>query len=122
MKYFDSITKALTEVRNRANGFTDNHDEVFLFIDYWREGFYVTEDAHNISEKLEQTYFENGCEPEPETLARECIVIKYTLASNKEIYPFLNRNFKKPTFKSKVDLIRGRIGIEPEYSLDFNIG
>lgn len=122
MKHFDSITNALREIRDKTQDFTEKYEEIFLFIDYWHEDFYVTEDPYDISEKLEQTYFENGCEPEPETLANECVVIVYSLATNKEAYPSLYQKFKKPAFKSEVDLIRGRIGIEPEYSLSFNIG
>lgn len=122
MKHFDSITNALREIRDKTKMFTEKNEEIYLFIDYWQENFYVTEDVYDISEKLEQTYFENGCEPEPETLAKECVVIEYSLATNEETYPTLYRKAKKPVFKSKVNLIRKRIEIEPEYSLGFNIG
>lgn len=122
MKHFDSITNAIREIRDRTQEFTEEYDNVFLFIDYWHENFYVTEYEYDISEKLEQDYFENGCEPTPETLANECVVIEYSLATNKETYPSLYEKAKKPVFKSDVDLIRKRIDVEPEYSLDFNIG
>lgn len=122
MKHFDSITNALREIKDKAQDFTGKYEGIYLFVDYWKENFYVTEDVCDISEKLEQIFFENGCEPEPETLAKECVVIEYSTAANKEDYPSLYEKAKKPSFKSEVDLIRMRIDIEPEYSLDFNIG
>lgn len=122
MKRFYSIIDALREIRDKSQCFKCKHESILLFVDHLQENFYVTEDICDISEKLVQTFLENGCEPDAETLANECVVIEYSLATNKEAYPYLYGKSKKPAFKSEVDLIRKKKEIEPEYSLDFNIG
>lgn len=121
MEYFESITEALREIKNKTQNFTKMYENIYLFIDCWQENFYVTVNEYDINTKIKQIYYENGCEPEPEEFAKKCVVIEYTLATNKEAYPMLYEKSVKPKFTSKVELIRQKLSVKPEYSLEFNI-
>lgn len=121
MKKFESIIEAIREVRNMANS-PDSEDQIYLAVDYWGETFYVTDDGSEIDEKITRDFFENHTDVNPDRFAEEWKVIEYCHANRKEKYPFTYEKAKRTAFNSKVSLIRKRVSINTDYSVEFIIG
>ena|SRR5690625_3220947 len=120
MKEFDSIIKALREVRKQADALS-NHEYIYLCADYYCECFYVFEDSWDLSEFMEKEFSENFPDITPEDYADEWRVWEYSLSQNKSEFPRSFADAKETIFKSKSPLIRRETKVYPEYFVSFHI-
>lgn len=114
----ESVFEALREVKVLAE---DLHviDEIYFLYCEDSEEYLVSDDADDISEKIESFWTESGCERDPQNEAKYYRGVVYKPADFYE--KFSKRNMDGAKTWPSVSLIRIPIEVQPEHSVTFNL-